>query len=75
MTLKDLLETILLTQRITLKVLFDYDKVGERVIFDKTPHEEITYSKVAEFLYFNVVTIEAMVDENNQPYLYIEIME
>lgn len=73
MTLKQLLETILMTQKITLKRLVDFNDCEDIIIFDKLPHEEIPYAKVAEFLDWDVVTVEALMDEDNQPYLYVEI--
>ncbi len=71
-TLKGLLETVLLSQRVTLVRLIDF---GERdqVLLDKVAHDKIPYSTIAEFLDSEVVTVEAQLDENGQPFIYIEL--
>lgn len=73
MTVKNLLETILFSQRITLKKLFDLNDCEDRLILDQIPQQEISYCKIAEFLDSEVQTVEAAVDSQGQPYLYIEI--
>lgn len=72
MKLKQLLETVLLAERITLKVL-DYMGSGEKIIFEQLAHDKIPYTKILEFLDYDVVTVATAVDQDNQPYLYIEL--
>ncbi len=73
MTVKNLLETVLLSQRITLKELVDLNECEDRLILDQIPQQEVPYCKIAEFLDSEVQTVEAVVDPQGQPYLYIEI--
>ena len=71
-TLKSLLETVLLSQRVTLVRLIDFGE-GDQTLLDKVPHDKIPYSTIAEFLDSEVVTVEAQLDENGQPFIYIEL--
>ncbi len=72
MTLKELLDTVLLSQRVTLVRLIDFGE-GDQTLLDKVPHDKIPYSIIAEFLDAEVATVEAQVDENEQPFIYIEL--
>lgn len=71
-TLKGLLETVLLSQRVTLVRLIDFGE-GDQTLLDKVPHDKIPYSTIAEFLDAEVVTVKAQLDENGQPFIYIEL--
>ncbi len=71
-TLKGLLETVLLSQRVTLVRLIDFGE-GDQTLLDKVAHDKIPYSTIAEFLDSEVVTVEAQLDENGQPFIYIEL--
>lgn len=73
MTLKDILEATLLSQRITLKRVFDSDVYSDQILLDEICHESIPYAIVAEFLASDVLTVEAKIDSEGHPYLYLEI--
>lgn len=73
MILKDLLEATLLSQRVTLKRVFDSDMCSDQTLLENVPHENIPYAVVAEFLTSDVLTVEAKVDSEGHPYLYFEI--
>lgn len=74
MTLKDLLETVLLDQRITLIHLIDCGICEDQLLLDRVEHSKIPYSTIAEFLDSIIVTIEAQIDETGQPFLYVEVL-
>ena len=72
-TLKDLLETVLYTQELTIVRLALNDT---QEVITKMRHDEIPYSKISDLLYGQVVTVEARRDYNsthNESFLYIEV--
>lgn len=73
MTLKDLLETVLLSQKVTLVRLIDCGNCEDQVLLNEVEHSKIPYSTVVEFLDRPILTVEAQLDSCNQPILYIEI--
>lgn len=73
MTLKDVLEATLLSQRVTLKRVFDSDVCSDQILLDEVCHENIPYAIVAEFLASDILTVEARSDPEGHPYLYLEI--
>ena len=72
MNLKQLLETILLSQYVTIK-----NVATDRLIVHNLKYEEIPYTTLAEFLDCPVVTIESQIVDTkflrNIPLLYIEV--
>lgn len=73
MTLKNLLETVLFNQKITLVKLWNLEGMEDQVICDRMVHASIPYFTLAEFLDSDVVTVEAQVDGKGEPFLYVEV--
>lgn len=72
-TLKDLLETVLYTQKLTI-VRLALNNTQE--VVTKMRHDEIPYSKISDLLDGQVVTVEARRNYNsisNESFLYIEV--
>lgn len=72
MTLKQLLETVLLSQYISIKNINN-----DGLIVDRLKYEEIPYTTLEEFLDCHIITIESQTIETNSlkgiPLLYIEV--
>ena len=72
MTLKQLLETVLLSQYVTIK-----NVATDRLIVHNLKYEEIPYTTIAEFLECLVMTVESQIVDTkflkNIPLLYIEV--
>ena len=72
-TLKDLLETVLYTQKLTIVRLALNDT---QEVVTNMRHDEIPYSKISDLLDGQVVTVEARRNYNsisNESFLYIEV--
>ena len=72
-TLKDLLETVLYTQKLTIVRLALNDT---QAVVTNMRHDEIPYSKISDLLDGQVVTVEARRNYNsisNESFLYIEV--
>ena len=72
-TLKDLLETVLYTQELTIVRLALNDT---QEVITNMRHDEIPYSKISDLLDGQVVTVEARRNYNsisNESFLYIEV--
>ena len=69
-TLKNLLETVLYTQKLTI-VRLALNSTQE--IVTNIRHDEISYSKISDLLDKPVVTIEARQNTLNESFLYIEV--
>ena len=72
-TLKDLLETVLYTQELTIVRLALNDT---QEVVTNMRHDEIPYSKISDLLDGQVVTVEARRNYNsisNESFLYIEV--
>lgn len=67
MTLKTLLETILMNQYLSI-----YSCSFDKFIVDRKRHDTIPYTTISEFLEKDVVTVQA-IDGDEEPYLYIEV--
>ena len=72
MTLKQLLETVLLSQYVTIK-----NVATDRLIVHNLKYGEIPYTTIAEFLECPVMTVESQIVDTkflkNIPLLYIEV--
>lgn len=73
MTLKDLLETVLFSQKVTLVKLWDLEGIEDQIICDKMTHSSIPYFALAEFLEDPIITVEAQLDDCGEPFLYVEV--
>lgn len=72
MTLKQLLETVFLSQYVTIK-----NVATDRLIVHNIKYGEIPYTTIAEFLECPVMTVESQIVEtkflSDIPLLYIEV--